>query len=86
MHDLVKTLLSIKSPYNNFIERPELIEGYSEDEIKQIEQKYNIPIQGQFKEFLMIMGRCSGGLLLGGTVYIDPHKMIIIFLINTLKH
>ena len=86
MHDLVKSVLSIKSPYNNFIERPELIEGYSEDEIKQIEQKYNIPIQGQFKEFLMIMGRCSGGLLLGGTVYIDPHKMIIIFLINTLKH
>jgi hypothetical protein len=70
MHDLVQTLLSIKSPYDSFIEQPELIQGYNEDEIKQIEQKYNIPIQGQFKEFLMIMGKCSGGLLFGDHVYI----------------
>ena len=61
MSNLAKELLSIKSPYNNFIERPELIQGYNEDEIKQIEQKYNIPIHGQFKEFLMAMGKCSGG-------------------------
>ncbi len=65
MNDLVQTLLSIKSPYDSFIDRPELIEGYTEDEIKQIEQKYNIPIHGQFKELLMTMGKCSGGLLFG---------------------
>ena len=66
----LQTLLSIKNPRNNFIERPELIQGYTEDEIKQIEQKYNISIHGQFKELLMTMGKCSGGLLFGDNVYI----------------
>ena len=70
MSNLIQTLLSIKSPYDSFIDRPELIEGYTEDEIKQIEQKYNIPIHGQFKEFLMTMGKCSGGLVAGSEIYI----------------
>ncbi|MCL1624372.1 SMI1/KNR4 family protein [Moraxella sp. Tifton1] len=70
MSNLIETLLSIKHPRNNFIERPELIQGYTEDEIKQIEQKYDFPIHGQFKEFLMTMGKCSGGILLGDDIYI----------------
>ncbi|WP_185711679.1 SMI1/KNR4 family protein [Conchiformibius steedae] len=70
MNNLIQMLLSIKNPANHFIERPELIQGYTEDEIKQIEQKYHFPIHGQFKEFLMIMGKCSGGLLLGDDVYL----------------
>ena len=70
MNDLVQTLLSIKNPRNNFIERPELIQGYTEEEIRQIEQKYNIPIHGQFKELLMTMGKCSGGLLFSSNMYI----------------
>lgn len=70
MSNLIQMLLSIKNPKNQFIERPELIQGYTEDEIRQIEQKYNFPIHGQFKEFLMIMGKCSGGLLLGDDIYI----------------
>ena len=80
MSNLAKELLSIKSPYNNFIERPELIQGYTEDEIKQIEQKYNIPIYGQFKELLMTMGKCSGGLLFGDEIYIEIQEKSIIFL------
>lgn len=63
-------LLSIKNPKNQFIERPELIQGYTEDEIRQIEQKYNFPIHGQLKELLMTMGKCSGGLLFGEDIYI----------------
>ncbi len=70
MSNLVETLLSIKSPYDSFIDRPELIQGYTEDEIKQIEQKYNLPIHGQFKEFLMELGKCSGGLISGSDIYI----------------
>lgn len=70
MSNLVQELLSIKSPYNDFIERPELIQGYTEDEIKEIEQRYNLSIHGQFKEFLMTMGKCSGGLLLGREIFI----------------
>ena len=70
MNNLIQTLLSIKNPRNNFIERPELIQGYIEDEIKQIELKYDFPIHGQFQELLMTMGKCSGGLLFGDNVYI----------------
>ncbi len=70
MNNLIQTLLSIKNPRNNFIERPELIQGYTEEEIKQIEQKYNFPIHGQFKELLMTMGKCSGGILRGDDIYI----------------
>lgn len=70
MSDLIQTLLSIKSPYDSFIDKPELIQGYTEDEIKQIEQKYDFPIHGQFKEFLMTMGKCSGGLVAGSEIYI----------------
>ena len=73
MSNLIQTLLSIKSPYNNFIERPELIQGYTEDEIKQIELKYDFPIHGQFKELLMTMGKCSGGILRGDDIYIERH-------------
>lgn len=36
MSNLVQELLSIKSPYNNFIELPELIQGYTEEEIKEL--------------------------------------------------
>ena len=70
MSNLIQTLLSIKSPYDSFIDRPELIEGYTEDEIKQIELKYDFPIHGQFKELLMTMGKCSGGILRGDDIYI----------------
>ncbi|QMT33273.1 SMI1/KNR4 family protein [Conchiformibius steedae DSM 2580] len=70
MSNLVKILLSIKSPYDGFIDKPELIRGYTEDEIKQIEQKYNFPIHGQFKELLMTMGKCSGGLVSGSDIYV----------------
>lgn len=70
MSNLIQTLLSIKSPYDSFIDRPELIQGYTEDKIKQIEQKYNFPIHGQFKELLMTMGKCSGGILRGDDIYI----------------
>ena len=80
MNNLIQTLLSIKSPYDSFIDRPELIEGYTKEEIKQIEQKYNIPIYGQFKELLMTMGKCSGGLLFGDEIYIEIQEKSIIFL------
>ncbi len=84
MSNLIQTLLSIKSPYDSFIDRPELIEGYTEDEIKQIELKYDFPIHGQFKELLMTMGKCSGGILRGDDIYIyiEIQEMSITFLIN----
>lgn len=82
MSNLIQMLLSIKNPKNQFIERPELIQGYTEDEIRQIEQKYNFPIHGQFKEFLMTMGKCSGGLLLGDDVYIYSNTIDTYYFLN----
>lgn len=70
MSNLVQTLLSVKSPYDSFIDKPELIQGYTEDEIKQIEKKHHLPIHGQFKEFLMTMGKCSAVLLSGDDISI----------------
>ena len=39
------------------------VEGYSLSEIKRIEKLYDITIQGDFLEFMLKMGRCSGGLI-----------------------
>ncbi|MFC0821249.1 hypothetical protein [Moraxella marmotae] len=41
-----------------------------EDEIGQIGQKYDFSIHDQFKELLVITGRCSGGVLLGDDIEI----------------
>ena len=38
------------------------VEGYSLSEIKRIEKLYDITVQGDFLEFMLKMGRCSGGL------------------------
>lgn len=71
MSDLIKALMNVEvGPEHKFIVRPELIQGYNEDEIKEIEQRYNLSIHGQFKEFLMVMGKCSGGLLTGKNLFI----------------
>ncbi|MFB2539409.1 MULTISPECIES: SMI1/KNR4 family protein [unclassified Acinetobacter] len=67
-NQLIDMLASIRSPKNHFIERLDMIAGYNEDEIAQIEQLYNISIHGQLKELLMTMGKCSGGLLLAGNI------------------
>lgn len=37
------------------------IKGYTGDEIQKIERLYDIKVTGQLREFLMCMGRCSGG-------------------------
>ncbi|MDE9427767.1 hypothetical protein [Xenorhabdus bovienii] len=37
------------------------IKGYSEEDIVKLERLYDIKIQGQLLDFLIYMGRCSGG-------------------------
>lgn len=37
--------------------------GYRDDEIKKIESLYGIVIDGEFREFMQIAGRCDGGLV-----------------------
>ena len=45
-------------PYNS-----ERVIGYSEEELGQIERLYDIKISGNFREFLLDMGRSDGGLI-----------------------
>ncbi|QMT33893.1 hypothetical protein LNQ82_05270 [Conchiformibius steedae DSM 2580] len=70
MENLIQTLASIRSEKNNFIERLDLIAGYSASELREIETRYNLSIYGQFQTLLMTMGKCSGRLLLGGEIRI----------------
>ncbi|MGU3312261.1 hypothetical protein [Acinetobacter sp. M5A5_2a] len=70
MSNLVTMLSSIKAEKNYFIEKLEKVNGYSEREIAEIEKLNNISIHGQLKEFLITMGKCSGGLFLGDDFYI----------------
>ena len=44
-------------------ETSDYVIGYTEHELKKIEALYNIIIQGQLKELLLLAGRCSGGLV-----------------------
>ena len=37
--------------------------GYTEHELKKIEALYEISIQGQLHEFMLLAGRCDGGLI-----------------------
>ena len=37
--------------------------GYTEHELKKIEALYEISIQGQLREFMLLAGRCDGGLI-----------------------
>ena len=47
--------------------------GYSEEEIKKIEKLYDIEAKGDFREFLRIAGRNSGGILgYGYLVFYNP--------------
>lgn len=65
MVDFVSELISCRHEDTHLPFYPEHIQGYTEQEIDQIAEIYNLEIHGQFREFLSQMGRCSGGLLWG---------------------
>lgn len=70
MSNLVTMLSSIKAEKNYFIGKLEKVNGYSEQEIAEIEKLNNISVHGQLKELLTTMGKCSGGLIFGDDFYI----------------
>lgn len=73
MNDFVLELSNSRHPETYLPFYPERVEGYSEAEIEQIAERCNIDIHGQFREFLLQMGRSSGGLLWGDSVFLyDP--------------
>ncbi len=51
--------------------------GYSEEELKKIEDFYLIKIAGDLRDFMLEMGRCSGGLIRTGNLnFYDKHATI----------
>ncbi|WP_275389431.1 hypothetical protein [Xenorhabdus bovienii] len=52
----------LHSAYSELTIDTTYIKGYSEEDISKLEYLYDIKIQGQLLEFLIHMGRCSGGL------------------------
>jgi hypothetical protein len=51
------------------------IKGYSLEEIKKIESLYDIKIEGDFKEFMRIAGRCDGGLVGDDPIILYRHTI-----------
>lgn len=68
--DFIKALASCRVEGTQLPFFPEKIKGYTEEEVNLIAHNYNLDIHGQFREFLLQMGKCSGGLLWGNEFYI----------------
>ncbi len=65
MIDFVKELAACRVEGTQLPFFPEKVKGYTEEEIDLIAKNCNLDIHGQFREFLLQMGKCSGGLILG---------------------
>jgi len=52
-----EVLALIKSSANNELA------GYQDEEISKIERLYDIDVTGDFRQFLMLAGKCSGGVI-----------------------
>lgn len=65
MIDFIKELADSRHEGTYLPFYPERVKGYSEAEVDLIASWYNLNIYGQFRQFLLQMGRCSGGLLWG---------------------
>ncbi|HFG6923909.1 SMI1/KNR4 family protein [Acinetobacter baumannii] len=81
MIDFVKELSACRVEGTQLPFYPEKVQGYTEQEIDLIAEHCNINIHGQFREFLLQMGKCSGGLVWGEEFYMyknlwSPNKFI----------
>lgn len=63
--DFVKELAACRVEGTQLPFYSEKVKGYTEQEIELIAQNCNLDIHGQFRDFLLQMGKCSGGLILG---------------------
>lgn len=52
----------LKKIYSGPLQDASRVQGYSEEEINQIERLHDINIEDDFRDFMLEMGRCSGGL------------------------
>lgn len=74
MINFVEELSKCREEGTNIPYYHKLIKGYTEQELAVISKKYNLEITGQFREFLLQMGKCSGGLLWGDDFPMYDHR------------
>ncbi|MFV8194496.1 SMI1/KNR4 family protein [Acinetobacter soli] len=74
MVDFVKELVSCRNKSTQLPFFPDKVKGYTENELNLIAKKCNLDIHGQFKDFLLQMGKCSGGLLWDDEFYMYDNK------------
>ena len=56
---------------------PDLVSGYSDEEIRKIELLYDIKVTGDFYDFMNDMGRCDGGLVGGYPINLYRTSMTV---------
>ncbi|WP_335976586.1 SMI1/KNR4 family protein [Acinetobacter calcoaceticus] len=86
MIDFVKELSACRVEGTQLPFYPEKVQGYTEQEVELIAKNLNLDIHGQFREFLLQMGRCSGGLLWSDEFYMYDYRCKKDFFINYQKN
>ncbi|EPJ3733639.1 SMI1/KNR4 family protein, partial [Acinetobacter baumannii] len=64
----------------------EKVQGYTEQEVELIAKNLNLDIHGQFRDFLLQIGKCSGGLLWSDEFYMYDYRCEKVFFINYQKN
>lgn len=82
MIDFVKELSACRIEDTQLPFYPEKVQGYTEQEVELIAANLNLDIHGQFREFLLQMGKCSGGLLWSDEFYMYNYRAKNDFFIN----
>lgn len=84
MTDFVKELSDCRVEGTQLPFYPEKVQGYTEQEVELIAKNLNLDIHGQFRDFLLQIGKCSGGLLLSDEFYMYDYRCEKYFL-STIK-
>ncbi|WP_143080710.1 SMI1/KNR4 family protein [Variovorax sp. YR750] len=60
---IYEQLCGSRTADNLKILHPELVEGYTEEELLKIERLYDVKFSGDLRDFMLEMGRSDGGLI-----------------------
>lgn len=63
MKEIFNVLCQSRNIENEINLGPELVEGYTEEELMKMERLYDVKFSGDLRDFMLEMGRSDGGLL-----------------------
>ncbi|HAV6183654.1 TPA: SMI1/KNR4 family protein, partial [Acinetobacter baumannii] len=86
MTDFVKELAACRVEGTQLPFYLEKVQGYTEQEVELIAKNLNLDIHGQFRDFLLQIGKCSGGLLWSDEFYMYDYRCEKDFFINYQKN